>query len=98
GRTVDVKVKRDSREQTLQITTEKASNDFSRLYSRLPDANLLRDRVVRSFPQVQVHTTFSKSGIQVEQMTDQLRDYFGVSGNYGVLVTSVDKNSSAEKA
>jgi serine protease Do len=98
GRTVDVKIKRDNRQQTLRITTEKASNEFSRLHSQLPDANLLYDRIVRSVPQVQVHTTFSKSGIQVEQMTDQLRDYFGVFGNYGVLVASVDKNSSAEKA
>jgi S1-C subfamily serine protease len=31
-------------------------------------------------------------------MTDQLRNFFGVSGNSGVLVSSVDAGSSAEKA
>jgi len=31
-------------------------------------------------------------------MTDQLRDFFGVYGNNGVLVTSVDSGSAAEKA
>ena len=98
GRTVEVKIKRDTRDQTVRVTTQKAPNDFDRLYSQLPNASVLRDDIIRSFPQVQIHTTFSQSGIRVEQMTDQLRDYFGVAGNYGVLVTAVDKNSAAEKA
>jgi serine protease Do len=34
----------------------------------------------------------------VEELTDQLRDFFGVLGNEGVLVTSVDSGSAAEKA
>jgi serine protease Do len=98
GRTVEMKIKRGNNDQTVKVTAEKATNDLSRLYSRLPDANVLRDRITRSIPQVQVYTTFNRSGMQVEPLTDQLRDYFGVFGNYGVLVASVDRNSAAEKA
>jgi serine protease Do len=97
GRTLELKIRRDNRDQTLPVTTEKTPGNLGRLYAQLPDANLLRDRI-RSIPQVQVRTAFTRSGIQVEQISDQLRDYFGVSGNYGVLVASVDKNSNAEKA
>ena len=34
----------------------------------------------------------------MEQLTDQLRDFFGVYGNEGVLVASVDTDSAAGKA
>jgi len=97
GRTVEVKIRRDNRDQTLRVTTEKTPNNPGRIRAQLPDPGLLRDRITRSIPRVQVYTTFTKSGIQVEQMSDQLRDYFGVSGNYGVLVANVEKNSAAEK-
>lgn len=43
-------------------------------------------------------TVYVQSGIRVEQLTDQLRDFFGVFSNNGVLVTSVDSGSAAEKA
>jgi serine protease Do len=98
GRSVDLKIRRDNRDQTLHVTTEKTPNNPRRLSSQLPDARALRDRITRSIPQIQVYTAFTKSGIQVERMSDQLRTYFGVSGNYGVLVASVDKDSAAEKA
>jgi serine protease Do len=97
GRTVELKIRRDNRDQTLNVTTEKTPDNLGRLYAQLPDARVLRDRITRSIPQVRVYTIFTKFGIQVEQMPDQLRDYFGVSGSYGVLVTSVDKNSAAER-
>lgn len=37
-------------------------------------------------------------GVKVEQLTDQLREYFNVSDGLGVLVSEVIKNSPAEKA
>src|SRR5207244_3566994 len=64
----------------------------------LPDVRVNVDRVIRDAPRVQVNTTYVQSGIRVEQMTDQLRDYFGVYSNNGILVTSVDSGSAAEKA
>ena len=37
-------------------------------------------------------------GVQIQDITDQLRDYFKVAGDGGVLVTEVVKDSPAEKA
>jgi serine protease Do len=102
GRTVDMKVRRDNRDQTLQVTTEASRfpEALGDIRLNLPNVNVLADQVRRSVvaPRVQVRTTFVQSGIQVEQMTDQLRNFFGVSTNLGVLVSSVDAGSAAEKA
>ena len=99
GRTVDVKVRRDNREETVKITTENASNQpFGRFEINMPDMHVLADRIVRAVPRVQVSTVFVQDGIRAEQLTDQLRTFFGVSGGNGVLITSVDSGSAAAKA
>ena len=102
GRTVDMKIRRDNRDQTLQVTTEASRfpDALGDIHVNLPNVNVLADQVRRSVvaPRVQVRTTFVQSGIQVEQMTDQLRNFFGVSTDLGVLVSSVDAGSAAEKA
>jgi len=94
GRSVELKVRRDNRDQTLNVTTEKLPNDFARFGIQLPDTH----SIIRQFPQIQVTAAFTQAGVRVEPMTDQLRDFFGVFSNSGVLVASVDKNSAAEKA
>lgn len=99
GRTVEVKVRRDNRDETFQVTTEAMPGGLGGI--RFPDAGTIRggvDRILRQIPRVRINTTYVQSGIQVEEMTDQLRDYFGVYSNNGVLVTSVDQGSAAEKA
>lgn len=93
GRTAEVNVRRDNQEQTFQLTT--ARLPARRFWPNIPDSATLRDQVIRAFPRVQVTTSYSESGVQVEQLTDQLRDYFGVSGKEGVLVASVDPDSAA---
>jgi serine protease Do len=101
GRTVDVKVRRDGRDQTLKLTTERGDPFHTgRIDFNLPDVKVLTDRIVRDMPRMQVHvsTITVQNGIRVEQMTDQLREFFGVSGTNGVLVTSVDSGSAADKA
>jgi len=99
GRMVDVKIRRDNREETLQITTERGPELRSgRFELALPNVHVLTDSVLRDMPRLQVSTVYVQAGIRVEQMTDQLRDFFGVYGNNGVLVTSVDSGSAAEKA
>jgi serine protease Do len=99
GRSVDVKVRRNNQEQTFKVTTERSPMFRSgRIELNLPDVHVLTDRVIRDLPRVQVNTVYVQGGIQVEQMTDQLRDFFGVFTNNGVLVTSVDRGSAAEKA
>ena len=95
GRTVDIKILRDNRQQTFQVTTERGPALRSRTFSfELPDI----DRVFRDFPRVRVNTAYVQAGIQVEQLTDQLRDFFGVFSDNGVLVASVDSDSAAGKA
>jgi len=37
-------------------------------------------------------------GVQLTELTDQLGQYFGVTGNEGVLITEVNEDSPAEKA
>ena len=97
GRTVEVKVRRDNLDQTFQVTTIRAT--AGRLWNlEFPDSATFRDRVIRAFPRVQVTTSYSESGMQVERLTDQLRDFFGVSGNEGILVASVDSDSAAARA
>jgi serine protease Do len=101
GRMADLKIRRDSREQTLQITTEASHfpNTIGNIDLNIqPNVRVLLDQAMRNVPRVEVNTTFVQSGIRVDQMTDQLRDYFGVFSNSGVLVTSVEAGSTAEKA
>jgi serine protease Do len=103
GRNVEMKVQRDGREQTLQLTTEAAQfpQELGNFQFNMPDLHVLVDRANRarlSLPRVEVSTAFVQAGIRVEQLTDQLRDFFGVFSNNGVLVSSVDAGSAAEKA
>src|SRR5262249_5139923 len=97
GRTVDVKVRRDNREEILKVTTERQSGfAFPQGQFRFttPDLRVFTDRIVRDLPKIQMSTVFVQSGIRVEDLTDQLRDFFGVFSNNGVLVASVDSGSA----
>jgi serine protease Do len=103
GRNVEMKVQRDGREQTLQLTTEAARfpQELGSFQFNMPDVHVLVDQANRarlSVPRVEVSTAFVQAGIRVEQLTDQLRDFFGVLSNNGVLVSSVEAGSAAEKA
>jgi serine protease Do len=46
---------------------------------------------------VVVHSSL-RNGLMLENITEQLGEFFGVKGGRGVLVRSVDKNSRGEKA
>ena len=103
GRNVELKVQRDGREQTLQLTTEAARfpQGLGNFEFNMPDVHVLVDRANQArlnVPRVEVSTAFVQAGIRVEQLTDQLRDFFGVFGNNGVLVSFVEAGFAAEKA
>src|SRR5262245_1211310 len=109
GRSVEIKMRRDNRDQTVTVTAERADNAFERLrvFSgdgalRIgPDHSILLDRLDNlrnDMSQIQVRMSFSRSGIRVDNMTNQLREFFGVTGDGGVLVASIDSGSAAEKA
>jgi len=95
GRTVEMKIRRDNRDETVQVTTDRAPN-FRDRFGGI-DIQVPRIRI-EDFPQVQVNTAFVQSGIRIERLTDQLRDFFGVYSSGGVLVTSIDPGSVADKA
>lgn len=101
GRMADIKIRRDNREQTLQVTTEALQlgdvlNGIDRNIK--PNIRVLMDQAMKNVPRFEVNAIVVQSGIRVDQLTDQLRDYFGVFSNSGVLVSSVESGSAAEKA
>src|SRR5262245_37144682 len=98
GRNVEVKVLRDNREQAFQVTTEQAPSGFANFRIKTPDFTVFNDRFVRDFPQFQINTSVNQAGVRVDSLTPQLREFFGVKGNDGVLVASVDTGSDAERA
>jgi serine protease Do len=100
GRTVEMKVRRDNRDQTMQVTAEASRfpDGLGDIRVRLPNVSAIVDQARRNVTHLEVNTTSVQSGVHVQQMTDQLRDFFGVFSNSGVLVSAVDAGSSAEKA
>lgn len=103
GRTIDVTVRRDNREQTVKVTTERRPPALGLIRpNRLPDiTSAVRDRVVRSLPnldQLLRDGSSMTAGIRVGSLTPQLREFFGVKGDVGVLVSSVQTDSEASKA
>ena len=102
GRTVDLKVRRDNREETLKVTSERGGGNIvavnpGNFTFNMPDVHVLTDQF-RNLSRIEMHTSHTQAGVRVEQLNDQLRDFFGVLGNDGVLVTFVDRGSAAEKA
>jgi serine protease Do len=97
GRTIDVKVRRDNRDEVLKVTAERGG-DISRFFElNAPGVQVYAGRA-HEFPRIEMNTVQVQSGVRVQELTDQLRDFFGVFSNDGVLVTSVDRASAAEKA
>ena len=102
GRIVNVKVLRDGQERTLTLTTAerpRGDRDFRFVIpDDLPDLSGLGDRIRDAIPRVHVISSVSRLGIRVDSMTDQLREFFGVDQDEGVLVAEVDEDSAAADA
>ncbi|HET9219005.1 MAG TPA: PDZ domain-containing protein [Terriglobia bacterium] len=106
GRTVDVVIRRDKVEQTLKVTAEKSV--FGPIHFQPQDFVAFRDGNVDVFRnQIRDHvqpftvfntTSVTQAGIRVDSLTPQLRDFFGVKGGEGVLISSVDANSAGSRA
>lgn len=98
GRTVDLTVQRDNREETLKVTAERAPFAIGavRLQPNLSTLNL--SNISKDMPHVFINSSVSQSGVQVDSMTPQLREFFGVKQGEGALVSSVDAGSAAARA
>lgn len=105
GRNVEMKIRRDNQVETLNLTTGERPNNFGRpLRVQPPDLSGLKEnlRNLRVFagdmPRISVSTSYTQWGIRADDMTSQLREFFGVDREKGVLVASVESGSAAEKA
>jgi len=103
GRTIDVAIKRDNMDQVLKVTTESMPSAFSRNMPRIEnlpriDADTLRDFRDRAKTVIPFAATVSVAGLQLDPLTPQLREFFGVKAGAGVLVASVDAGSPAARA
>jgi serine protease Do len=110
GRTVKATVLRDGRQQDLQITPREPGGalsgrfvdrdhlpDIGALRDRMPDLGFLRDSLPFNFNfDVQGAMSGRRLGVDVDPLTDQLAQYFGVKD--GVLVRSVTDGSAASRA
>ena len=100
GRSVDVVIQRDHRDQTLKVTSEKGPFTIGPMHIQMPDVSIFRDRINHSIEPFEVMTavSMSQAGIRADSLTPQLREFFGVRSGEGVLIASVDLNSAAARA
>ncbi|MCS6815907.1 MAG: PDZ domain-containing protein [Blastocatellia bacterium] len=94
GRTVPVKIVRDGKTQELKVTL-----GSRRPIAIGPDFRFdLRIPEIRIPPIVVQLGGYSLLGVRVQDLTEQLGEYFGVPEGRGVLITFVRAGSPAERA
>lgn len=94
GRTVPVKIVRDGKTQEIKVTL-----GSRRPIAIGPDFRFdLRIPEIRIPPIVVQLGGYSLLGVRVQDLTEQLGEYFGVPEGRGVLVTFVRAGSPAERA
>jgi membrane-associated protease RseP (regulator of RpoE activity) len=102
GRVVTIGISRDGQPLTLkaQLADRKGfapqTGEFKLVMPAIPPMPPMPDIDI-PVSVVVVHSSM-RSGLMVENLTSQLADFFGAKDGHGVLVRSVEKGSSAEKA
>ena len=91
---VELKLIRDGEEKKVEVTLDESSS--SNLDDLFPEGLKLEKK--RVFPFKMSIFSGLRLGVSIQDLTDQLGDYFGVKNGQGVLITEVEKESSAEKA
>jgi predicted metalloprotease with PDZ domain len=99
GRTVSLGISRDGAPMKISVQLADHSTVAAQARPRVfvPRVQVLPPRNGMDLP-FQIQTYSSVLGVQTESLTRQLGDYFGVQNGEGVLVRSVEKGSTAEKA
>jgi C-terminal processing protease CtpA/Prc len=109
GDIITIKVLRDGKEQELKVTLGKRPRQERRIereyafgvpgHPDVPDApDAPKGAKTQVFKFFSDESTGSYIGVELTSLSDQLRAYFGVTGDGGVLVSSVEKETPAEKA
>jgi predicted metalloprotease with PDZ domain len=110
GRVVTLDLSRDGQPITIKVQLADRRNEFAHMYNDkdweksfhvevppIPPMPNLPDFDVPNIGVVVVHSSM-RSGLMVENITQQLGEFFGVKNGDGVLVRSVEKGSRADKA
>ncbi|HVP36671.1 MAG TPA: PDZ domain-containing protein [Terriglobales bacterium] len=93
GTEVDIKAIRDGEEEDFQV--EIGESSLSSL-NNLPEKLKVEKKSIEPF--IWNFQPGLKLGVEIQDLTDQLGDYFGVENGEGVLISEVEKESPAEKA
>ena len=106
GRVVTLGLSRDGQPMTIKVQLTDRRNEFSLtgmdkfknkdFHIEIPPIPNM-DFDIPNIGVVYVHSSM-RSGVMVENLTPQLGEFFGAKNGSGVLVRSVEKGSSAEKA
>jgi len=103
GRVVSFGLSRDGAPLTVKVQLADKHSEFAMhgphpgdIHVKIPDIHI-PDIEMPNFEWV-VTTRSERSGLMVENITPQLGEFFGVKNGNGVLVRSVEKGSTAEKA
>ncbi|HYM76640.1 MAG TPA: PDZ domain-containing protein [Candidatus Dormibacteraeota bacterium] len=102
GRMISLGLSRDGQPVTVKVQLADKHKEFAwagpkpDIHINIPEIHV-PDIDIPSMNMVVV-TSSARSGLMVENITQQLGDFFGVKNGNGVLVRSVEKGSRAEKA
>jgi len=101
GRTVNLTISRDAQTMSVPVTLAQRREAYGYNFTmpELPPMPKLPKIQRFEMPQVDVILhQYSHTGLMIENLTPQLREFFGVKPGEGVLVRSVEKSSSAAAA
>lgn len=109
GRKVEIAVLRNSKRVTVEAKIDqRPEGDEPGMMGRMPfDMDELQGMIRRGFPDrggngnargLRFEGGQPRLGVSVTEMTDQLAEKYGLKGKSGVLVTSVQADSTAAKA
>jgi hypothetical protein len=103
GRVVSFGLSRDGQPVTVKVQLADKHSEFAMVHPKAKEYHFEMPNMPAmpeiDFPSINVVVTQSeRSGVIVENITQQLGEFFGVKNGSGVLVRSVEKGSRAEKA
>ena len=98
GRTVTLGLSRDGNPMNISLQLADRGKIATAMKPRIAIPSVRIPEVEAPGFAFQVQTYSSALGVQTENLSRQLGEYFGVKNGEGVLVRSVEKGSAAEKA
>lgn len=100
-RTVNLTISRDGQTMSVPVTLAQRREAYGYTFTMPEMPRMPKPPKMQHFEMPQVDVIlhqYSGTGLMIENLTPQLREFFGVKPGEGVLVRSVEKNSSAATA